>query len=195
MSFLRRNGSLFSSCVMYWEYVLLVIVPFWPLTFSQIFKDTTLFFSCLMPNFATVIPAMDHIDTHLATASQNLKYSLAICSLLALRKAHLNKYYDMTDYSEVYQIAMSKCSSLIIIFNYNSVEQSYIHNTNLNISARPTGMTHESPPQLKLSTMSLYEHIQALTLMRSLFLARRMYVHPSNIFILHCDSLTYVLDY
>jgi hypothetical protein len=75
-----------------------------------------------------------------------LKYSLAIHSPLALRKAHLNKYYNMTDYSEVYQIAMSKCSSLIIIFNYNAVEQSYIHDTNLNISVRPTGMMHGSPP-------------------------------------------------
>ena len=45
---------------------------------------------------------MDHIYTHLTTASQNLKYSPAICASLVLRKAHLNKYYDMTDYSEVY---------------------------------------------------------------------------------------------
>jgi len=39
------------------------------LTFSQIFKDVTLFFSCSMPNLATVIPVMDHIDMYLATAS------------------------------------------------------------------------------------------------------------------------------
>ncbi len=78
------------------------------LTFSQIFKDATLFFSRTTPNLATVIPAMDHIDAHLATASQDLKYSPAIRASLALGKAHLNKYYNMTDHSEVYRIAMSE---------------------------------------------------------------------------------------
>ena len=54
---------------------------------------------------------MDHIDTHLATASQSSRYSPAIRASLTLGKAHLNKYYDMTDQSEVYRIAMSKCPS------------------------------------------------------------------------------------
>lgn len=52
-----------------------------------------------MPNLATVIPAMDHIDAHLSTASQDLDYSPAICNALALGKVHLNKYYNMTDHS------------------------------------------------------------------------------------------------
>jgi len=56
---------------------------------------------------------MDHIDAHLATASQDLKYSPAIRASLALGKSHLNKYYNMTDHSEVYQIAMSK---LLVFF-------------------------------------------------------------------------------
>ena len=54
---------------------------------------------------------MDHIDAHLATACQDWQYSPAIRTSLALGKAHLNKYYDMTDHSEVYRIAMSECSS------------------------------------------------------------------------------------
>jgi hypothetical protein len=78
----------------------------------------TLFFSQSTPNLATVIPAMDHINAHLIMASQSLKFSLAICALLALGKAHLNKYYDMTDHSEVYQIAMSSLSSCFIYLNY-----------------------------------------------------------------------------
>ena len=193
MSFQRRNGSLFSSCAMYWEYdLLVVVVPFLPLTFSQIFKDATLFFLRSTLNLATVIPAMDHIDTHLATASQNLKYSPAIRASLALRKAHLNKYYDMTDYSEVYRIAMSECSLLIILFNYNSVEQSYIHDTNFNISARLTGMPRGSPPRLQLSMMSLCEHMRTSPSMRSSSFARRMYVCPSGVFILHRNSPRYV---
>lgn len=76
--------------------------------YSQIFKDATLFFSRSTPNLATVLPAMDHIDAHLATASQDLKYSAAIRASVALGKTHLNKYYDMTDSSEVYRIAMSE---------------------------------------------------------------------------------------
>ena len=51
---------------------------------------------------------MDHIDTYLTTVSQDLKYLSAIRASVALRKTHLNKYYDMTDNSEVYRIAMSK---------------------------------------------------------------------------------------
>ena len=54
--------------------------------FSQLFKDVTLFFSRSMSNLSTVIPAMDHINAHLAMASQNLQFSPAIRALLALGK-------------------------------------------------------------------------------------------------------------
>ena len=103
---------MFSSYVMHWKYVGLAAFPFPPPISSKLFKDTTLFFLCLTPNLATVIPAMDHIDAHLATASHNSKYSPAICASLALGKAHLYKYYTMTDHSEVYRIAMSEYSFL-----------------------------------------------------------------------------------
>lgn len=152
-----------------------------PLTSSQIFKDATLFFSRSTPNLPIVIPAMDHINAHLATASQNSKYSPAIQASLKLRKAHLNKYYNMTDHSEVYQIAMSEFIFWITLFNYNYLEQSYIHDTNFNISTRPTGTTRGLPPQTQLSVMSLCEHTQT-SLMRLSF-ARGMYVFPSNFFL------------
>jgi hypothetical protein len=51
---------------------------------------------------------MDHIDEYLATASVNPSYSEAICATLALGKVTLNRYYDKTDQSEVYRIAMGK---------------------------------------------------------------------------------------
>jgi len=50
---------------------------------------------------------MDHTDQHLATAAINNKYSSAIRAALAIGKKTLNWYYDSTDHSEVYQIAMS----------------------------------------------------------------------------------------
>ena len=75
---------------------------------SQIFKDATLFFLCDTPNLATVIPAMDHIDKVLATSSDSShQYSLAIRAALAIGKKAMNRYYDKTDQSDVYRIAMS----------------------------------------------------------------------------------------
>jgi len=99
--------------VIYWRYVRIEFLTILLTRISQLFKDATLFFSRATPNLATVIPAMDHIDAHLATASQDLKYSPAIRASLALGKSHLNKYYNMTDHSEVYRIAMSK---LLVFF-------------------------------------------------------------------------------
>ncbi len=49
---------------------------------------------------------MDHIDSHLATAARNAKYSPSIRAALALGKRTLNRYYNKTDHSEVYRIAM-----------------------------------------------------------------------------------------
>jgi hypothetical protein len=56
---------------------------------------------------------MDHIDEHLATAALNPDYPLAIKAALAVGKAMLNRYYNKTDHSEVYRIAMGTVISLI----------------------------------------------------------------------------------
>ncbi|EIW58933.1 uncharacterized protein TRAVEDRAFT_104594, partial [Trametes versicolor FP-101664 SS1] len=72
-------------------------------------KDATTFFSKQTPNLASVIPAMDHIDAHLTTAShdeQAFDSALRISAGLAQRT--LNKYYSFTDDSTTYRIAMSK---------------------------------------------------------------------------------------
>lgn len=49
---------------------------------------------------------MDHIDEHLATAAIDYEYPLAIKAALALGKKTLNCYYDKSDQSEVFRIAM-----------------------------------------------------------------------------------------
>ena len=49
---------------------------------------------------------MDMIDKHLATAALNNKYEPSIQAALAVGKNLLNKYYNMTDHSELYWIAM-----------------------------------------------------------------------------------------
>ena len=51
---------------------------------------------------------MDHINKYLETACQNIKLSKAIRAALALGKQTLNRYYDKTDQSDVYRIAMGK---------------------------------------------------------------------------------------
>jgi hypothetical protein len=50
---------------------------------------------------------MDHIDTHLATSLQDDSLSVALHAALAIGKKTLNRYYNKTDHSEIYRIAMS----------------------------------------------------------------------------------------
>jgi hypothetical protein len=79
----------------------------------KIFKDATLFFSRSTPNLATVIPAMDHIDKVLSTQSLVRRFEPAIRAALSLTKKTLNQYYNLTDNSEVYRIAMGMFSLLM----------------------------------------------------------------------------------
>jgi hypothetical protein len=58
-------------------------------------------------SLAMVIPVMDHLDKHLATASLDEKYSLSIHVALSTGKKTLNWYYNQTDDSRLYWIAMS----------------------------------------------------------------------------------------
>jgi hypothetical protein len=67
-----------------------------------------MFFSRRTPNLATVIPAMDHIDDVLQGFTRNTNYNTAIRSAVDLARQMLNRYYSLTDASEVYRIAMGK---------------------------------------------------------------------------------------
>lgn len=75
----------------------------------------TLFFSRANTSIATIIPAIDHIDSVLTSAivtgsSKNHKLLPSIKAALAIGKRMLNHYYNKTDHSEVFHIAMSKFS-------------------------------------------------------------------------------------
>ncbi|KAG1735960.1 uncharacterized protein EDB91DRAFT_1055957 [Suillus paluster] len=72
----------------------------------KILKDATMFFSRTVPNLATVIPAMDLIDEKLTTYSLDDKYLPAIHAAVGLAKKTLNRYYQLTDHSDMYCIAM-----------------------------------------------------------------------------------------
>ena len=73
----------------------------------------TLEFSSDTPCIANVIPAMDRMHADLVTASANENYSPAIRAALKIGKKLLDKYYSITDNSEIYRIAMSKLYQFI----------------------------------------------------------------------------------
>lgn len=80
---------------------------------AQVFKDATTFFSrSSSPNLAAVIPAIDHIDSHLTTVSLDGKYKNPIRVACRLAQKTLNKYYSLTDGSIAYRIAMGVSSQL-----------------------------------------------------------------------------------
>lgn len=71
------------------------------------YKKATLFFSQDSASVASVIPAMDKLDTHLNPGTQK-SYHHAIQAAMKLARKKINRYYSITDLSSVYRIAMSK---------------------------------------------------------------------------------------
>ena len=72
----------------------------------QIFKSVTLEFSSDMPCAAAVIHAMDKLHAELTAAADNVEYSPALQVALLLGKDLLNKYYSLSDDSEIYWIVI-----------------------------------------------------------------------------------------
>ncbi|KAF6747990.1 hypothetical protein DFP72DRAFT_821122 [Ephemerocybe angulata] len=73
----------------------------------EVLKHATMFFSRGTPNLPTVIPAMDRIDDILTNQSlDTVKFAESIRAACTLSKATLNRYYNKTDTSETYRIAM-----------------------------------------------------------------------------------------
>lgn len=80
----------------------------------QVLKDATLYFSTDCPSVSSVIPAMDAIDERLTNASiSNQRYAAPIRAALTIGKRVLNKYYSLSDGSDVYRISMSTCPCLV----------------------------------------------------------------------------------
>jgi hypothetical protein len=62
--------------------------------------------SCSTPCLAMVIPAVDRIDETLTNNSPDPAFEPSIHTALGIAKKTLNWYYNATDQSEVYRIAM-----------------------------------------------------------------------------------------
>ena len=72
-------------------------------------KDATEFFSSNSPTISAVIPAMDAIDQAFATGIvNNRELSTPLRHALTVGKRTLNKYYQLTDNSHIYRMAMGK---------------------------------------------------------------------------------------
>jgi hypothetical protein len=99
---------------------------------------------------------MDHIDEYLTTACRNFKLSKAIRAALALAKQTLNRYYNKTDHSDVYRIAMGSSYSFIFLFiSFSSLLQSFTLVTNYSIFRKPDGKILGLKPLARLSVPNL----------------------------------------
>ena len=79
----------------------------------QIFSDATEYFSregSNAPTLTDVIPSMDFIDERLATGATNGSLDPAIQVAIGCAKRTINHYYDKSDESAAYRIAMGKYS-------------------------------------------------------------------------------------
>ncbi|KAH9903890.1 uncharacterized protein BXZ73DRAFT_54351, partial [Epithele typhae] len=74
----------------------------------KLFENATTFFSRKgHVNLPIVIPAMDHLDEKLTEhALDTGRMTAAVRAAVTLGKKTLNRYYDRTDHTEVYRIAM-----------------------------------------------------------------------------------------
>ena len=85
----------------------------------------TLEFSTDIPCPATIIPVIDKMHDKLIKAAENNQYLLPLWAALSIGERLLNKYYSLTDDSEIYHIAMSKFHFLfptffVFIINFSS---------------------------------------------------------------------------
>ncbi|KIM54646.1 hypothetical protein SCLCIDRAFT_136364, partial [Scleroderma citrinum Foug A] len=86
----------------------------------KVLEDATLFFSHSTPNLVMVIPAMDYIDESF-TKGMLKKRTLdpAIHTAIGLAKKTLNRYYSLTDSSDLYHIAMGKSTGYYSDYHSN----------------------------------------------------------------------------
>ncbi|KIK90256.1 hypothetical protein PAXRUDRAFT_152024, partial [Paxillus rubicundulus Ve08.2h10] len=76
-------------------------------------KQATLFFSQDSAMIAAVIPAMDKLDNKLKQQTKN-DYHPAVISAMQLTKNKMDQYWQTTDLSNVYHIAMDMFSALFL---------------------------------------------------------------------------------
>lgn len=121
-----------------------------------------MFFSSSTPNLATDITTMDVIDEKLTTDSLNRsKFEAPIRAALGLAKKTLNRYYNLTDSSEVYRITMGTYFLYFLYLNtlIYVINQCYTLDTSSNISRMLAGRMSGSTLQSASFTTNMSAHM------------------------------------
>ena len=121
-----------------------------------------MFFLCSTPNLATVILTMDIINEKLTTDSLNhSKLEASIRTALGLLKKILNRYYNLTDSSEVYRITMGTYFLYLLCLNtlIYVITQCYTLNTSSNILKMLAGRMSGSKLQSALFVTNTSAHM------------------------------------
>jgi hypothetical protein len=79
---------------------------------------------------AAVIPTMDKMHKELTAAAENVEYSPALQATLTLGKNLLNKYYSLSDDSEIYRIATHCYSNHIYLVLHPKHKLKYFEKQN-----------------------------------------------------------------
>ena len=114
-----------------------------------------------MPNLATVIPAMDLINNVLSLSSDSpYRFCLEIRATLAIGKKTLDKYYNKTDESEVYRIAMGMYLLVTVhMLHISDYDKSFTLATSWSTSSKTPGTTHRSRRLMRLFETYLTGHM------------------------------------
>lgn len=143
----------------------------------QILKEGTEFFSSSTPPVSSVVPAMDTIDHAFTMASMDDDdFSLSIKVALELGKRILNKYYNLTDESEIYRLSISTCSmitaSYLLICFYKFFIRASRPNTSRTINGQKLGRMKPSRSREGYSTTSIEAPGCQISLLRHPILRR-----------------------
>ena len=146
------------------------IILYWS-KFCNSFSDLQnhhLEFSIDTPCPAAIIPAMDKMHNELTAAADNPEYSPALQAALSIGKALLNKYYSLSNDSEVYHIAMSTFSWFIPpqpckLITFDCI-QSFTHNINLHTLPSKDGTRNGSILPRQSSRMNSSTYIRTTLL-------------------------------
>jgi hypothetical protein len=126
----------------------------------QILKEGTEFFSSSTPPVSSVVLVMDTINhAFTTTLMDDNDFSLPIKVALELGKRILNKYYNLTDESEIYQLSISMCTMITAPYWLTCFYKFFIQasrpNTSRTINGRKLGRMKLSQSREGYSTTSI----------------------------------------
>ena len=131
-----------------------------------------------------MIPVIDHLNEHLASAAVSQKYNHVIRAAILIGKRTLNQYYDRTDQSELYQIAIGMLYVLSIHASaLIHLNQCYTPTTSCPISTMLVGLMIGLRLWKSLSEMSMTAPTAFELTLSSLLQGQKMKANLSTIYL------------